>query len=376
MKSLPITSIVLLLGSPLIPLTSPSEEFERETEEVIAGLDDRSAHVHMERHREGSSQPSPGGGSQQPPADHGGSPSPGSGESGGSGDAPGGGPAPAPLTPQEELSNFSFTREFFCFDDNAMSARCQQLTEQFCPTDNRATVIRNALQRNILGVDCGVPEGEAQPSPREGAPETGVPEAPPVPVITEQDFAELPIEAASVEFHPELLGFGFVNRHTNIWAESETQVISREMLGYDVEIRAIPVEYHWDYGDGTTRTTLDPGTPTAGHDAQGSPADITDVETATSHVYTETGLYPVNLQTSYVGEYRVDRGPWMAIPGSVAIGSSPGEADIWRVSTRNVSGPCKEHGVWGCNGPVELEPGQQPPEVFEDQYDQHGNWTG
>ncbi|GAA1454234.1 hypothetical protein ACFP47_03665 [Nesterenkonia lacusekhoensis] len=72
----------------------------------------------------------------------------------------------------------------------------------------------------------------------------------------------------------------------------------------------------------------------------------------------------------------MDGGEWIAIPGQATIASSPGNADIWRMSSRSVGGECESQDAWGCNGPVELEPGDEPPAIFEDQYDESGNWTG
>ncbi len=207
--------------------------------------------------------------------------------------------------------------------------------------------------------------------------ETAAGEEPaPLPVVTEQDFAELPIQAATVGFEPELLGFGYRDSHTNVFADVETQVLSREMLGYQVEIRAIPAEYHFDYGDGTTLRSFEAGGQLPDYDSAGYEVDKTDTETATSHVYTETGVYPVTISTVYIGEYRIEGGEWISIPGSTSIDSSPGQADIWRISSRSVGGECESPEAWGCNGPVELEPGEEPPAVFEDQYDHNGNWTG
>ncbi|MFD5822492.1 hypothetical protein [Nesterenkonia xinjiangensis] len=223
-------------------------------------------------------------------------------------------------------------------------------------------------------------ESEEPQEPEEQAAESEEAEAedapPPPPTITTSDFLDLPFEPAGVSFEPDLVGFGYLNRHVNIFAEVETQVISQEMLGYDVDIRALPSQFHWDYGDGTTRTTSDPGEPLPEFDSAGFEVNRTDTETITSHAYSETGRFPVTVDTVFLGEYRIDGGPWIAIPGSATLTSEPGEADIWRISSRNVSGPCEDLGSWGCNGPIELDEGDSPPKIFEDQYDDHGNWIG
>ncbi|GAB3187578.1 hypothetical protein [Nesterenkonia suensis] len=196
-----------------------------------------------------------------------------------------------------------------------------------------------------------------------------------LPGAVEEEFAELQIVGGSVSFEPDLLGFGFLNRHTHMFVDVEEQIVETEILGFDVEIRAIPESFQWDYGDGNQRTTYQPGEPLPEYWA-GEPVDKTNTETPTSHVYEETGVFEVAVTTMFSGQYRLEGGEWIVISGSSEVSATPGEADIWRQSARNVSGPCRSQEEWGCNGPVELEPGDRPPKIFEDQYDEHGNWIG
>lgn len=235
----------------------------------------------------------------------------------------------------------------------AMAGACQETVEQEAP--------------------AAPDEPAAEPQPGEPAEED---EPQPLPVVTEADFAELPIEASTVGFEPDFQGFGFLDSHTNVFAESETQVLTEAMLGYQVDIRAIPIEFHFDYGDGTTVTSFDPGSALPDYDSAGYAVDKTDTATATSHVYTASGTFEVTIGTTFIGEYRVDGGEWIGIPGEAVISSSPGNADIWQMSSRSVGGECETQDAWGCNGPVELEPGDEPPAIFEDQYDENGNWIG
>lgn len=272
-------------------------------------------------------------------------------------------PAPSPAPPQVH----------YCYldEEDQLDEFCAQFSNTFC--DGVGTIQQDwePEEDAVIGnAECGDDEPAQPVAPQETAEEDD--DAPPPPVITQEDLAQLPIEAGSVSFEPDLLGFGYINRHTNVFAQTEAQTISREMLGYEVDVRATPAEFHWDYGDGSTRTTYDPGGPFADGDAAGR----TDAETITSHVYVETGRFDVRLNTTFIGEYRIDGGPWTAIYGSTTIASSPGQADIWQLSSRNVDTTCARPGPWGCNGPVELEPGQSPPAVFEDQYDAEGRWVG
>ncbi|WP_261623299.1 hypothetical protein [Nesterenkonia marinintestina] len=141
-----------------------------------------------------------------------------------------------------------------------------------------------------------------------------------------------------------------------------------EILGEEVEIRATPIEYRWDYGDGASRTTSDSGGPLPETTPEGEPVNPTDAETETSHVYTDTGRYPVTVETVFSAEFRLEDEDWVQIDGTASLESSPGEADIWRASTRHVSGECDHMDEWGCDGPVELEDGDEPPEIFRDDH--------
>jgi hypothetical protein len=197
-----------------------------------------------------------------------------------------------------------------------------------------------------------------------------------IPGEVERAFTNLPIDGGAVSFDEELLGFGYINQHTNVFAEVEAQTFSESLLGIDVQIRAVPVGYQFDYGDGTSRSSSDPGGATIPHTPEVRDLPAVDVETPTSHIYRDTGVYPVNVTTTFIGEYRLSGADWTPISGSVDIPATPGEADIWRLSHRHVSGACREARHWGCSGPLELGPGDQPPKIFADEYDSNGRHIG
>ncbi|MDO5634145.1 MAG: PKD domain-containing protein [Micrococcus sp.] len=140
-------------------------------------------------------------------------------------------------------------------------------------------------------------------------------------------------------------GLGLRNAETNFWADSSPLEATQAMLGQAVTIRATPIRYFWDYGDGTpTRTTMVPGYELAEF----------DVQTPTSHVYKETGTYDVRLSTVYAAQCQVAGGPWQFIPGTITLESEPVVADIWRLETRNVAEDCIENPAgWGCSGFIE-----------------------
>ncbi|GAA3280400.1 hypothetical protein GCM10020260_04650 [Nesterenkonia halobia] len=216
---------------------------------------------------------------------------------------------------------------------------------------------------------------ETGPEPE---PEQDEQSADPEPVtVAREEFVEMSLEPASVQFEPDLLGFGYKGRHTNIYADVGTQTTSGEVLDATMELRAIPVAYHWDYGDGTSRTTYEPGEPLPDYDGTGEEINTMDFKTPTSHVYEETGIFEVTVTTEFVGQFRYDGGDWDGIPGTISVTSSPGEADIWTQNSRWVSGACESRDQWGCNGPVQFDPStDRPPKIYQDQYDENGNWIG
>ena len=253
---------------------------------------------------------------------------------------------------------------------------CRERTERACFVDGNEFVAAAHPETSDEGFACLPTQAVADlVDIEEAETEEAVDVLALLPGAVEEAFATLPISGGSVEFEPDLLGFGYKDRHTHIFANTETQTLNETLLGIPVEIRVHPQTFHWDYGDGATRTTYDPGEPMPDN-WQGDAVVKTNQETPTSHVYTETGRYPVSLTTTFVGEYRVGGGPWIVIPGSVDVQASPGEADIWRVAARNVSGSCRNTSDWGCDGPVTLEPGDTPPKIFAHLYDENGNWLG
>lgn len=152
------------------------------------------------------------------------------------------------------------------------------------------------------------------------------------------EFTVLPIAASQVE--ADLGGFGLRNGVTNIWAVGQEQQVQAEVLGSSVLVRARPVEYSFDYGDGTaTVTTSEPGGPLPESVLQNS-ATAFETDTATSHRYTETGTYSVRVVTTFEGEYQVAGGGWIPIPGTTQVASAPFTVDIWRTKHLHVSGPC------------------------------------
>ena len=132
----------------------------------------------------------------------------------------------------------------------------------------------------------------------------------PVPVVTAEDFRRLPLEAGV----PHVLtgeGQVLLNVPTIVHAEASPATFPLVLLGQPVTVRAAPVHYTWDFGDGSPPlVTADSGRPYPDH--------------TLSHTYLEPGDVAVVLTTTWAGEYSVAGGPWLAIDGTAEV-TSPAE---------------------------------------------------
>jgi len=133
-------------------------------------------------------------------------------------------------------------------------------------------------------------------------------------------FRSFPIKGSEIQSAPNK--FSLRNGHTHFWASENTQEFNSNLSGSNVRIKAIPIQWNWNYGDGATRNLSFPG--------EAMPSHTLHDETATSHSYSETGKFGVRVTTLYRGEFSVDGGPWQAIPGQAAVPSNTLPIDVWR----------------------------------------------
>ncbi|WP_157103200.1 hypothetical protein [Neomicrococcus aestuarii] len=171
-----------------------------------------------------------------------------------------------------------------------------------------------------------------------GAP---APAAPPVVItVTASDFQQLPIPPSTINLDTQ--GNTLRTAHTNIYATASVRNLNTTVLGQPVRVRAVPIEYIWNYGDGTTRRTYKSGEAVAG--------DPFDVQTETSHQFEETGTFPINLTTVYTGQFSVNGGPWISINGVARVDSAPESMTVWKTKRSLVAEDCIANpGAIGCN---------------------------
>ncbi len=126
-----------------------------------------------------------------------------------------------------------------------------------------------------------------------------------LPPFLERDLRVLTIEPLAVNQQPAG-GDVLVRKPLIVFAEPAVREYHVVLFGeYGVDVRVTPVEYTWDFGDGTTLTTADPGSPYPDFDV--------------THLYSSLGTRTVSLTTTWTGEYRVDADPlhkWRQVDGT------------------------------------------------------------
>ena len=156
--------------------------------------------------------------------------------------------------------------------------------------------------------------------------------------VTQRDFENQPIQPAQLKL--DRAPHSLKNYNTNIYANSTTQTFTDTIMGRQVEIKAIPISYTFNYGDGATLTTSNPGA---------SVGDRWDIETPTSHVYSKTGDFNYSVTTVYRGEWRVPGGPWQVIAGTAQRSSPAQTVQVWKIKAHNVDQNCIQNpGGPGC----------------------------
>lgn len=144
-------------------------------------------------------------------------------------------------------------------------------------------------------------------------------------------FQEAPIAAGSMVLQPS--PHTLVGAHTNVYVEASGQVFEMNLLGQEVRIAVEPTEYTFDYGDGSSYgPAAVPGGPL--------PESRWGEQTATSHVYGQTGDFPVLVTTFFSGEYSVNGGPLIPIDGRAEVTSPAQVLSVWRTESRNVADNC------------------------------------
>ena len=206
----------------------------------------------------------------------------------------------------------------------------------------------DGLPDGVSRVPGGVPvdQGDASAGPGTGPRRTPIvaPADPAVPVCQPQtpcdpdlvvrvsDLVSIPAAAPTQGMEPN--GWLVVGVPANFFATASAHVRTGPLLGASAEVRFTPVGFRWDYGDGTSRTSVSGG-------ASWAALNLPEFsETETSHVFESTGTLSIGLVVSYAAEYRFSGAEWRDVQGLVLVPTSPITAIADRAGTVLVAESC------------------------------------
>ena len=114
-------------------------------------------------------------------------------------------------------------------------------------------------------------------------------------------------------------------------------------------IRAVPVAYRYEYGDGHDLKTHSAGSPVS---SQHSGQSLH--ETSTSYAYPMVGNFHAYVTVTYAGQYSIDGGPWQFFGTEITRISEPVLVRVWESEVHSVGKTCTEDpGAKGCPGHAE-----------------------
>ena len=111
-------------------------------------------------------------------------------------------------------------------------------------------------------------------------------------------------------------------------------------------IRAVPVAYRYECGDGYDLKTHSAGSPVS---SQHSGQSLH--ETSTSYAYPQVGNFHAYVTVTYAGQYSIDGGPWQFFGTEVSRISEPVLVRVWESEVHSVGKTCTEDPrAKGCPG--------------------------
>ena len=114
-------------------------------------------------------------------------------------------------------------------------------------------------------------------------------------------------------------------------------------------IRAVPVAYRYEYGDGHDLKTHSAGSPVSSQHS-GQPSH----ETSTSYAYPQVGNFHAYVTVTYAGQYSIDGGSWQFFGTEITRISEPVLVRVWESEVHSVGKTCTEDpGAKGCPGHAE-----------------------
>ena len=131
--------------------------------------------------------------------------------------------------------------------------------------------------------------------------------------------------------------------------EGSSNIFEGDLPIGHTRIRAVPVAYRYEYGDGHDLKTHSAGSPVSSqHSGQSSH------ETSTSYAYPMVGNFHAYVTVTYAGQYSIDGGPWQFFGTEIIRVSEPVLVRVWESEVHSVGKTCTEDpGARGCPGHAE-----------------------
>ena len=131
--------------------------------------------------------------------------------------------------------------------------------------------------------------------------------------------------------------------------EGSSNIFEGDLPIGHTRIRAVPVAYRYEYGDGHDLKTHSAGSPVSSQ-YSGQPLH----ETSTSYAYPQVGNFHAYVTVRYAGQYSIDGGPWQFFGTEIIRISEPVLVRVWESEVHSVGKTCTEDpGARGCPGHAE-----------------------
>ncbi len=138
--------------------------------------------------------------------------------------------------------------------------------------------------------------------------------------------------------------------------EGSSNIFEGDLPIGHTRIRAVPVAYRYEYGDGHDLKTHSAGSPVSSQ-YSGQPLH----ETSTSYAYPQVGNFHAYVTVTYAGQYSIDGGPWQFFGTEIIRISEPVLVRVWESEVHSVGKTCTEDPkAKGCPGHAE-EPDVENP---------------
>ena len=122
-------------------------------------------------------------------------------------------------------------------------------------------------------------------------------------------MARVPLPPSQIDVQPAN-GRTLVNFDTNFFTGTRAFDVPLNLLGQRVDLHIVPSEFDWQFGDGESLVTEEPGAPYPDLDV--------------THRYLKKGQVAARVDTTWTATYQVNGGPSIKVKGQVTIPGAAG----------------------------------------------------